>query len=246
LTSAASKTIITGKMKGKFGKAGLLSLALVLALGAGFAYWTGMLSIASTVKASDPGVEFSNQMSNDSATALEDLSTGDPAEWGTWTHPDLNAPSGWTWSGNVQPGEMEVASIDCSITSNLLTATITNGYPGYIGGTAFTLHNTGTVQIEIDSIKLVEVSKGTNIITLSPPVDLVACTTVYVDAETGTASTTPNPATDDFSLHLGVGLAAGQLIGAGDTVFGDIGVRVEPGAKELTSYDFTIEIAFSD
>lgn len=235
-------------MKGKFGKAGLLCLALLLALGAGFAFWTGMLSIGGTVEASDPGVEFSNQMSNDSATA-PDLSTGDPAEWGTWTHPDLNAPSGWTWSGNVQPGETEVASVDCSITSNLLTATITNGYPGYIGGTAFTLHNTGTVRIKIDSIKLVEVSKGTNIITLSPPLDLVACTTVYyVDAETGTASTTPNPATDDFSLHLGAGLAAGQLIEphgqAGDTVFGDIGVRVEPGAKELTSYDFTIKIAF--
>jgi len=235
-------------MKGKFGKAGLLSLALVLALGVGFAYWTGMLSIASTVEASDPGVEFSHQMSNDSATA-PDLSNGDPAEWGTWTHPDLNAPSGWTWSGNCQPGEIEVASIDCSITSNLLTATITNGYPGYIGGTAFTLHNTGTVQIEIDSIKLVEVSKN-DTPTGTPALDLVACTTVYVDAETGTASTTPNPATDDFSLHLGGGLAAGQLIEpdgqAGDTVFGDIGVRVEPGAKELTSYDFTIEIAFSD
>ena len=219
-----------------------------LALGIGFAFWTGMLSIGSTVEAGDPGVEFSNQMSNDSATA-PDLSTGDPAEWGSWTHPDLNAPSGWTWSGNCQPGETEVASIDCSITSNLLTATITNGYPGYIGGTAFTLHNTGTVQIEIDSIKLVEVSKNGSP-TGTPALDLVACTTVYVNAETGTASTTPNPATDDFSLHLGAGLAAGQLIEpdgqAGDTVFGDIGVRVEPGAKELTSYDFTIEIAFSD
>jgi len=234
-------------MKGKFGKIGLLSLALVLALGAGFAYWTGMLSIGSTVEASDPGVEFSHQMSNDSATT-PDLSNGDPAEWGTWTHPDLNAPSGWTWSGNVQPGEKEVASIDCVISAGeLITVTITNGYPGYIGGTAFTLHNTGTVQIEIESIKLVEVSKnGTP--TGTPALDLVACTTVYVDAETGTASTTPNPATDDFSLHLGVGLAAGQLIEpdgqAGDTVFGDIGVRVESGAQELTSYDFTIEIVF--
>lgn len=234
-------------MKGKFGKAGLLCLALVLALGAGFAYWTGMLSIASTVEAGDPGVEFSNQMSNDSATA-PDLSNGDPAEWGTWTHPDLNAPSGWTWSGNVQPGETEVASIDCVISAGeLITVLLTNGYPGYLGGTAFTLHNTGTARIEIESIKLVEVSKnGTP--TGTPALDLVACTTVYVDAETGTASTTPNPATDDFSLHLGVGLAVGTLIEpdgqAGDTVFGDIGVRVEPAAKELTSYDFTIEIAF--
>lgn len=233
-------------MKGKFGKAGLLCLALVLAFGIGFAFWTGTLSIGGTVEASDPGVEFSHQMSNDSATA-PDLSTGDPAEWGTWTHPDLNAPSGWTWSGNVQPGETEVASVDCSITSNLLTATITNGYPGYIGGTAFTLHNTGTARIKIDSIKLVEVSKDGSP-TGTPALDLVACTTVYVDAETGTASTIPNPATDDFSLHLGAGLAAGQLIEphgqAGDTVFGDIGVRVEPGAKELASYDFTIEIVF--
>ena len=216
-----------------------------LALGIGFAFWTGMLSIGSTVEADDPGVEFSNQMSNDSATA-PDLSTGDPAEWGTWTHPDLNAPSGWTWSGNCQPGETEVASIDCAISAEkLMTVVLTNGYPGYVGGTAFTLHNTGIDQVEIESIKLVEVSKNGSP-TGTPALDLVACTTVYVDAETGTASTTPTPATDDFSLHLGVGLAAGQLIEpdgqAGDTVFGDIGVRVEQAAKELASYDFTIEI----
>ena len=217
-----------------------------LALGIGFAFWTGMLSIGSTVEAGDSGVEFSNQMSNDSATA--DLSTGDPAEWGTWSYTDIDDTSTWSWAGNCQPGETEVASIDCVISAGdlkLMTATITNGYPGYIGGTAFTLHNTGTAQVEIESIKLVEVSKNGSP-TGTPALDLVACTTVYVDAETGTASTTPNPATDDFSLHLGVGLAAGQLIEpdgqAGDTVFGDIGVRVEPGAKELASYDFTIEI----
>ncbi|MBA7654625.1 hypothetical protein ES703_62507 [subsurface metagenome] len=210
-----------------------------LALGIGFAFWTGMLSIGSTVEAGDSGVEFSNQMSNDSTAS--DLSTGDPAEWGSWTHPDLDTPSGWTWAGNVQPGAKEVASIDCAISAEkLMTATITNGYPGYVGGTAFTLHNTGTDQVKIESVKLVQVSKG-GATTGSPNLAMVVCTTYYVDADTGNVDTTLD-AGDDFSLHLGVGLAVGTPIEAGDTVFGDIGVRVEQGAKELASYDFTIEI----
>ena len=85
------------------------------------------------------GVQFSNQMPNDS-DILADLSPGDPAEVGGWNIGDasfdIDDPTTWSWSGSVQPEAKEVASIDCAIitetegeTNDTMAITIDNGYP---------------------------------------------------------------------------------------------------------------------
>jgi hypothetical protein len=251
-------------------KIGLLCLALVFALGAlgvGYAMWSDTLYIDGTVYTGDVDVEFSNQMPNDSAT-LTDLSTGDPAEPGTWTDGgNIDDPTYWTWSGAVQPETnpndpefKEVASIDCNIdeATSTLTVTIDHGYPSYFGGVGFTIDNLGTVPVKILSMTLTTVMDGAIV---GGPVDLVSGTQYYVDvgpmgpsshlpmvSETHDAQGTD---TDDFSFVIN-GIDLCDQIGAAgwddDALFGSIAVHVEQGAIQgmgegsLRPYSFEIEI----
>jgi hypothetical protein len=126
--------------------------------------------------------------------------------------------------------------------------TVTNGYPSYHGSIAFTIDNIGTVPVKIESIKLVEISGPGGKIAVD--LDLVACTVYYVDEDTGSVSTTPNingADTDDFSIHLSE-LVVGQqidppaMLPGPDFAIADVGVHVEQGAQEQSTYDFVILI----
>jgi hypothetical protein len=128
-----------------------------------------------------------------------------------------------------------------------LTVTMNNVYPCYYATIFFNILNAGTVPCKVKSVKLVSVSKGVIVIDITD-VDLVVCTTYYVDADTGTITLSATPASD-FSIHLSddentlydVMGTPFQLI---DTAAGDLCIHVEEGAEEKpASYDFTIEIA---
>jgi hypothetical protein len=251
-------------------KIGLLSLAVILALGTlgvGYAMWSDTVLITGTASTGDLDVAFSNQMSNDASSGT-DLSSGDPAAVGTWTTPDLEDPSGWTWTGAVQPegAEKETASIDCLIDDDTLTVTIDHGYPCYFGGIGFTIDNLGSVPVKILSMKLISVNNNSlrgSLVGADGYVDLTADTQYYVNVgPAGPAShlpiveTTPDAAgddTDDFSIVL-TDLAVGDQIGqAGsntepDELFGDIHVHIEQGIPQGLGcngnrpFTFTIEI----
>jgi hypothetical protein len=251
-------------------KIGLLCLALVFALGAlgvGYAMWSDTLYIDGTVYTGDVDVEFSSQMPNDSGGAVADLSTGDPAEPGTWTYPDIDNPSTWTWSGAVQPETdpdypeyKEVASIDCNIdqATSTLTVTIDHGYPSYFGGVGFTIDNLGTVPVKILSMKLITVNGNAP---QGGAVDLTAGIQYYVDvaapdeasrlaivSETHDSQKVDG---DDFSFILSHLALCDQIGAAGwddDALFGDIAVHIEQGIPQglgtapARAYTFEIEI----
>lgn len=243
----------------KIKKIGLLCLALVLAMGAlgvGFAMWSDTIYIKGIVQTGTVDVQFSNQRSNDSFTTPPDLSTGDPALPGSWTHADLDTPMTWTWAGDVNmPASKEVGSIDCTITTDCATndtlnVTIADGYPSYFGGIGFTIDNMGTVPVKVDTIQLTSI--GGVAIT---PVNLTAGTYYYVDHETKTVDTSLDVNNDDYCIVISE-LAHGQQIGAygwpDDALFGDIAIHVEQAAKEnddanypVGGYKFTIGIKCS-
>jgi hypothetical protein len=252
-------------------KIGLLCMALVLALGAlgvGYAMWSDTLFIEGYVYTGDVDVEFSNQMPNDSGGALTDITQGDPAEVGTWSDGgNIDDPSYWTWTGNVQPETnpdhpeyKEVASIDCDIDqpTSTLTVSIDHGYPSYFGSVAFTIDNLGTVPVKILSMKLTTVMDGEIV---GGPVDLVADTQYYVDVGPMEPSSHPPMVstthdaqgvdTDDFSIVISELAICDQIGAAGwadDALLGAISVHVEQGAIQgmgegkLRPYSFEIEI----
>jgi hypothetical protein len=193
------------------------------------------------VMTTDCAVEFSNAASNDASSGT-DRSNGDPAECGTWTIGDTAAPSTWSWAGNTHPENKEVASIDPELDSaepQVMRITVDNGYPCYYGNVAFTIDNAGSLPVSILGIKLTRIQG----VELALPVDIVACSTMYVDADALSASQTLNEDVHDFSLHLRQ-LEPGQQIAAGSEAWGDLCLHVEQGAEQGTTYSFSISIDF--
>jgi predicted ribosomally synthesized peptide with SipW-like signal peptide len=137
-------------------------------------------------------------------------------------------------------GTLDVGTCSASATGKQkVTVTMGNAYPCYECDVDFMIHNTGTIPAKIMSIKLIEISKGTDKKTVN--VELVTCTTYYVDFEGGTVDTTLDPTKHDFSLH-GTSLTVGNQVNPNEKIYGDLHIHIEEGAAELTSYDFTIEI----
>jgi hypothetical protein len=242
-------------------KIGFLCLGLVLVLGSigvGFAKWGETLTISGIVETGEVDIEISEQLSNDPPGS----GLADEAEFGRWDFgtPPVNDPTMWEWLGDRY--DKDVGSIDCVLVdavdpveggsvnegNEAMEIIVTNGYPSYYGSIAFTIDNIGTVPVKVESIKLVEISGPAGKIPVD--IDLVACTIYYVDVDAGTVSDQPNingPDTDDFSIHLSE-LAVGQqidppAIGPGpEFAIADLGVHVEQGAWEQSTYDFTILI----
>jgi len=229
-------------------KIGLICLAVVLALGvmgAALAQWNETLEIEGTVNTGELDVQFSAQKSND------DGDQKDPSECGSWTGTtDPNNTANWTWGGSRYA--YDVGSTTCALSkvdtgdatddgNNVMTITILNAYPCYYGNVAFTIDNIGSIPVHIESIKLIEISKGGNIYTLATPRDLVVCQTWYIDYDAPRVETSPS-AGDDFSIHLSGDLEVCKTIAVEGAMFGDICVHVEDGAEESTTYDFSIEI----
>ena len=117
----------TGKvMKGKFGKIGIISLGLVLALGGlgtAFAFWSEPVTIASTVSTGELRLELTHI----------DCSDNEPPG------PDV---------GDITREETSSTS-----DSTTYTLTITNAYPGYVGVVQFHVENTGTIPAHIYDVE---------------------------------------------------------------------------------------------
>jgi len=253
-------------------KIATLALTLVLVLGAtgiGFAKWSETLKIEGVVETGEVDVQLS-QCTNDPSPAgvdpeLDDVLAGslDPAECGTWEYSPETAMS--TWSGERY--DKNVAAIDCELIEsdeyktdpnddgpNVIEVTVRNGYPCYYGNLAFDIENIGTVPVKVESIKLLEVSKGEDIYQLGEDaIDLVPCQTWYVrfDDVPEIETEVDDPDDWEFSLHLS-SLQLGTQIdpNPGDderanTVYGDICVHVEQSAEELQTYDFQVAIVCS-
>lgn len=236
-------------------KVGILALVLVLvvaALGIGIAKWSESLQIEGIVNTGEVDAGFTWQVSNDPTG----WGLTDEAEFGLWpTWVDGQAiPEPTDWIGARY--DKDVGSIDCVLedpdvdgVNEIMQVIVTNGYPCYFGSIWFTIDNTGTIPVKIESIKLVEISENNNVIAVN--VELTACVIYYIDTDAGTVSTSPDvngADTDDFSIHLST-LAVGQQIdpvggaNAGPSAIpGDLGVHVEQGADENASYDFKIQI----
>jgi predicted ribosomally synthesized peptide with SipW-like signal peptide len=127
---------------------------------------------------------------------------------------------------------LNVGTCSASAEKQKVTVTMGNAYPCYECDVDFMILNTGTIPAKIMSIKLVEISKGG--IKKSVSVELVTCTTYYVDFDEPDGKY-------DFSLHVTT-LTVGNQVNPNEKISGDLHIHIEEGAAEHTSYDFTIEI----
>jgi predicted ribosomally synthesized peptide with SipW-like signal peptide len=141
---------------------------------------------------------------------------------------------------NDNEGTLNVGTCSASATEQQkVTVTMDNAYPCYECDVDFMIHNIGTIPAKIMSIKLIEISKDNN--KKSVNVELVTCTTYYVDFEGGTVDTTLDPNKHDFSLHVTT-LTVGNQVNPNEKIYGDLHIHIEEGAAYHTSYDFTIQI----
>jgi hypothetical protein len=226
-------------------KIGLLSLALVLALGSlgiGYAHWSETLQIKGTIATGDIDPKFSEAESNDGTGEL------DPQERGSWC---VGATNTWTGERYTKDTGLTDTDIPSAQDHRQVTITCTNAYPSYWASVVFKIVNEGTVPAALVGLKLVEISGPGGVVQVDQV--LKTCKTYYVDWEQRTVSRTRNlngPNTDDYSLHISE-LAYPTQIDPWDwdaewdtEIWGDIDFHVENGALEDTTYDFTVELYF--
>lgn len=126
-------------------KVGILILSLIVALGVigvGYSAWSQTLTMNASVGSGTFGCKFENAVSNDAGTA------NDPSNAGSWT---FGTPP-YTWAGtNLSQNVGVTTGVISTVTktSDTLTITITNAYPGYYGSVACDVLNTGSVPIKV-------------------------------------------------------------------------------------------------
>ena len=230
-------------------KIGLLSLALVLALGAlgvGYAMWSDTLVMKGTISTGEVIVIFASQYDNDAA-----VGSNDPSEAGSW---DVSGPIP-EWIGARY--EKDYASTGSTfddydplreLYGDSATLTVNNGYPCYWGSVIWDVKNVGKIPVKLWSINLTELSKG--LVEWPVNMELVIGTRYYVDVDTlpavVTVDTTLDPG-DDFSFILSA-LDCDQIDPyepTQDVGFLDVTVHVEQDAEQKTSYDFTLKYVFA-
>ena len=226
-------------------KIGLLSLALVLALGSlgiGYAHWSETLQIKGTIATGDIDPKFSEAESNDGTGEL------DPSERGCWTVGATN-----TWAANRYSKDVGLTDTDIpsAMDHRQVTITATNTYPSYYASVIFKIVNEGTVPAGLVGLKLVEISGPNGVMPVD--VELGTSNVYFVDVDQWTVSRTQNlngPNTDDYSLHISELVYPTQIDPfdwaepAVTEIWGDIDFHVENGALEDSTYDFTVELYF--
>ena len=226
-------------------KIGLLSLALVLALGTlgvGYAMWFDTLEIDGTISTGSLEIIFASQYDNDPATGANDpceagswnISTGTPVWEGSRYNKDY-ASIASTFEGYMQGTDLD---------GDYATVTVNNAYPCYWGSVIWDIKNVGLIPVKLWSANLTMVSKGA----VKSPVNvpLVIGTRYYVDADTQTVDETLDPG-DDFSFILSC-LKCCQIDpyeSPEDLGYLDITVHLEQDAEQKTLYDFTIKFVFA-
>jgi len=146
-------------------RVGLISLVLVLALGAlgvGYAAWTDTLTITGTVATGEVDWEFGT------CSLLDENEPIDPGgDYPPIGEPDYTCDDGFPWNGaqnayywkldkNVAWGEQLITDNEDG-TNHLLEVTLHNAYPCYFNSLSFYPRNTGTIPIKINHV----VVKGT-------------------------------------------------------------------------------------
>jgi len=216
-------------------KIGLLSLALVLALGTlgvAYAMWFDTLEIDGTISTGSLEIIFASQYDNDPATGADD-----PCEAGSW-----NISSGTpVWDGGRYT--KDYASIASTFEDEFATISVNNAYPSYWGSVIWDVKNVGLIPVKFWSVNLTELSKGNSEWPVN--VELVIGTRYYVDADTQNVDTTLDPG-DDFSFILSC-LNCCQIDPYNPTEdlgYIDVTVHLEQDAEQKTLYDFTLKYLF--
>ena len=214
-------------------KIGLLSLALVLALGTlgvAYAMWSDTLLIEGEVNTGELSVMFDSQYDNDA------LTLDDPKEAGSWNVSGEKP----VWTGERY--SKHVASTTSTYEEKAARIIVTNGYPCYWGSVIWDVHNDGTIPVKLHSITLTELSKGVTG-KWAMNMTLVIGTRYYVDVEQLRVNTVLEP-DDDFSFILS---AFGcEQIDALELGYLDVTVHVEQDATQKTTYDFIIDYVFAN
>jgi len=215
-------------------KIGLLSLALVLALGTlgvGYAMWSDTLQIEGDVNTGELSVKFASQYDND-------VNDNDPTEAGSWNVSGTKP----VWTG--QRHDKDVASTTSTFnqeegkSARIIVAT---GYPCYWGSVIWDVLNDGTIPVKLHSITLTELSKDASEWAVNQTLKIGK--RYYVDVDTQTVDRTLD-AGDDFSFILS---AFGcEQIDACELGYLDVTVHVEQDAEQKTTYDFTIDYVFAN
>ena len=250
-------------------KIGLICLAVVLTLGiagVGFGWWSETLSIGQNpVNTGSLKAIFRDVVSNDDGAVdpwfcldgvwLPNVDIGDdggdPTAEQTMFQPvnridkvaNTTVAGAWIMSGTYDAPVMPPTPP--ADLHKEITVSMANAYPSYHPTVFFNVINAGSIPAKVKAVKLVEVSVDGVNKTVSQ--ELVVCTTYYVDAETGTITLSATPESD-FSIHLSND--AGHLYDIylrvypdwPGTASGDLDIHVENGAKENTTYDFTVAV----
>jgi len=211
-------------------KIGLLSLALVLALGTlgvGYAMWSDTLQIVGDVNTGEVSVFFDSQYDND-------VNDNDPTEAGSW---DVSGKPVWTGARCTK----DIASTTSTYEDKSTEIIVTNGYPCYWGSSIWDVHNDGTIPVKLHSITLTQLSRGTNETAMDKALDIG--TRYYVDVETLRVNKVLQ-AGDDFSFILSAFNCT--QIDPCQVGYLDVTVHVEQDAAQKTSYDFVIDYVFAN
>jgi len=227
-------------------KIGLLSLALVLALGTlgvAYAMWFDTLEIDGTINTGALEIIFASQYDNDPDTP----NSLDPCEAGSW-----NISTGTpAWEGSRYT--KDYASVGSTFEDykqgtnddgDYATITLNNAYPCYWASVIWDIKNVGLIPVKFWSANLTELSKGDAEWPVN--VELVIGTRYYVDVDTQTVDETLD-AGDDFSFILSCHeccqidpFAVNEDLG-----YIDVTVHLEQDAEQKTKYDFTIGFVFA-
>ncbi len=232
-------------------KIGLLSLALVLALGSlgiGYAHWTDTLQIKGDINNGWVDVNFASQYDNDPGDM------NDPMGPGSWQFTAIGVP---VWQGDRY--DKDVASTTSTFSrwdgewpsdrGNEAEIVITNGYPSYWGSVMWDIENNGSIPVELWTMSLVAVDgPGAPWTTLGQALEIGI--RYYVDADADGQIDQTLDAGDDFSFILSAhnleqldpytaawNFPKGYL---------DITVHVEQDSEEKAGYDFAIDYVFAN
>ena len=242
-------------------KIALISLALVLALGAlgvGYALWWDEVTIEGTVDTGVVRVEIVDQKSNDPQDSLDPAGGHQPLGDGYWAgifanNTPPNSSDNWNWYGTLY--EKDVGICWCEFGPDWLTITIHNAYPSYGPDVAFAVQNTGTIPVNITSIKLVSVTTPQGTFPMNVDVDANYNTTVYMVWNDGSVTTYDGPFDPGFDnccaftfvlTSVGGYPLTGVQIDPDMGVFADVGIHVAQSAVQNATYSFTLKYTFGN
>jgi len=245
----------------------IICLAVVLTLGiggVGFGWWSETLDIGQNpITTGEFNVTFCNGppiwydsncggryflrgvISNDDAVNYEALWCNGEFRCPVNPDPDDNGGDP-TAHQNMGVGVNRIENMASTTASGdgtrTITVSISNAYPSYYATIFFSIRNWGSIPAKVQSIKVTEVSYGTTTIDIAD-IPLEVCTPVPLDCDgDGDSDLALHLSNDRDALLQDIFAAYGAHGTYASAVCGNLGIHVEEGAAEGTTYDFTVEI----